>query len=368
MNYLKLTFVLSLLGVGMLPSFTHAQSTIKVALSTALTGPVSQYGEMHRGGVRAAIENINKQGGVLGKKIEIVEMDDACHPKQTIAVAEKVVSEKINFVLGPLCSGTVASAAKIYEQNKVVMIAPTASSDSLSELGHRLFFRTIGKDSQQATAVAQYIAQKIKPAALAIIHENQAYGEGLAQQARKVVEANGIKPVLFEKFTKGDKDFLALINKFKENKVDYVYYGGYHPELLIMLKQAEDAGLTIRWAGAGGIASPALKGELAEGVLVSLPPDVSANHENAKANEMLNAMGIDPSGAFVMTSFASAQILAAAIEQAASDDAQVVAELMHTQTFKTVLGDVRFSASGDNAAAMFDVFVWHKDASKTLAP
>ncbi|MCL2309332.1 MAG: high-affinity branched-chain amino acid ABC transporter substrate-binding protein [Proteobacteria bacterium] len=345
-----------------------ADGTIKIAVASAITGPVAQYGDMHRAGVHMAANDINARGGLLGKKVELVEMDDACEPKQSPAVANKVVSEKIKFVLGHVCSGAFKPAAQIYNENDVVMVSSSATADELSTFGYKTFFRTIGKDSQQGPAAADYILNKMKPKKLAIIHDKQTYGQGVATQVKNTVEKHGVKPVMFEGINKGDTDFSALITKMKQAGVDFVYYGGYHPELILLLKQAHDQNLGARWMGPEGAAVSDVKGESAEGLLVTLPPDFSKEPTNAKIVEAFKAKKQDPSGVFIMTSYAAMQVLGEAINGAKSEDPKKVAEYMHKNKFNTVLGSVEFTPEGDWATARFDIFTWHKDASKTLAP
>lgn len=342
-----------------------AQDKLQVVLSTTATGPVAQYGDMHRAGVNLAAEHMNAAGGVLGRKIEIIEFDDGCNPQRASEVANEAVSRNVKFVLGPLCSGAVAPAAKIYNDNNIVMIASTASSDDLSTLGHKFFFRTIGKDGQQGEAAADHIVNEIKPRNLAIIHEDQSYGRGLALRVKQDVEAKGLKPKIFEEFNKGDTNFSGLITRLKQLDIDCIYYGGYHPELILMLKQAQEQNLIARWIGPGGVASPVVKGDWAEGLLVTLPPDFSKVPANVTINEAFRARKQDPSASFIMTSYASMQVLADAINRAGTVDPVKVAEFMRNNSFQTVLGDVRFTPAGDNAAARFDIFVWHKDASKS---
>jgi branched-chain amino acid transport system substrate-binding protein len=367
MKSLPLSFVAALAAVCFCGS-VNAQQTIKFAVPTALTGPVAQYGDMHRAGVHLAAEHINAAGGVLGKKIELVEFDDACEPKQSPSVANKIVNSKIKFILGHLCSGPFKPAAKIYDENDLLMISSTATADDLSTYGYKMFFRTIGKDGQQGPAAAQYIVSKIKPKNLAVIHDKQTYGQGVATQVKQTAEALGLKPVMFEALNKGDTDYSALITKMKQAGVDFVYYGGYHPELIILLKQAKDLSLGARWMGPEGAAVPDVKGESAEGLLVTLPPDFSKEPANQKITEAFKAKKQDPSGAFMMTSYAAVQVLAAAINQAKTEDPVKVAQYMHAHSFPTVLGEISFTPEGDWKTARFDIFVWHKDASKTAAP
>ncbi len=349
-------------------TFAQTTQTIKMAVPTALTGPVAQYGDMHRAGVRLAVEQVNEAGGILGKKIELVELDDACEPKQSPAVANKVVNDGIKFVLGHLCSGAFKPAAQIYNENDVLMVTSTATTDELSTYGYKLFFRTIGKDGQQGPAAGEYIVKKAKPKKLAIIHDKQTYGQGVATQVRKTVESLGMKPTIFEAINRGDTDYSAMITKMKQEGIDFVYYGGYHPELIVLLKQAKDLALNATWMGPEGAAVPDVKGESAEGLLVTLPPDFSKEPTNAKITEAFKAKNQDPSGAFMMTSYAAVQVLTDAIKGANSEDPFKVADYLHHNKFKTVLGEIEFTPQGDWSTARFDIFVWHKDATKTLAP
>jgi branched-chain amino acid transport system substrate-binding protein len=359
---------LAFVGISLFVNEAHAADTIKVAVPTALTGPVAQYGDMHRAGVNLAVEHINEAGGVLGKKIEVIEFDDACEPKQSPSVANKIVRSKIKFVLGHLCSGSFKPAAQIYDENDVLMMTSTATSDDLSTYGYNMFFRTIGKDGQQGPAAANYIVNVVKPKRVAVIHDKQTYGQGVATQVKETLEKLGLKPVMFEALNKGDTDYSALITKMKQQNIDFVYFGGYHPELIVLLKQAKDLSLGARWMGPEGAAVSDVKGDSAEGLLVTLPPDFSKEPANKKITEAFRAKNQDPSGAFMMTSYAAVQVLAQAIEKTKSLDPMKVAAELHKDHFKSVLGDISFTPEGDWSTARFDIFVWHKDASKTPAP
>ena len=205
--------------------------TLKIGLAGPATGPVAQYGDMQKIGVMAAIKDINAAGGINGMKLEGVIYDDACDPKQAVAVANKIVNDGVQHVVGHLCSSSTEPASDIYEEEGVLMITAASTSPSITEKGYQLVFRTIGLDSLQGTLAASHIIDKAQPERIAIIHDKQQYGEGLATTVRSVLEGEGMKPVMFEGVTAGDKDFSALIAKLKKENVDFVYYGGYHPEL-----------------------------------------------------------------------------------------------------------------------------------------
>src|SRR5450830_13604 len=159
--------------------------TVKVAIAGPTTGAVAQYGDMVRAGALTAIEQINAAGGAGGNKLEAVIMDDACEPKQAVAVANKVVSQGIKFVIGHVCSGSTIPASDIYENEGVVMITPSSTAPQLTQAKpHNFIFRTIGRDDQQGPAAAKYVIEKIKPKKVAVLHDKQSYGQGVATSVK----------------------------------------------------------------------------------------------------------------------------------------------------------------------------------------
>src|SRR3546814_15675087 len=94
-----------------------------------------------------------------------------------------------------------------------------------------MIFRTIGRDDQQGPAAAKFIIEKIRPAAVAILHDKQSYGQGIASSVKSELEKAGVKVVMFEGINAGDSDYSAVITKLKSSDADFVYYGGYNPEM-----------------------------------------------------------------------------------------------------------------------------------------
>nr|BFE90958.1 hypothetical protein GCM10020185_14940 [Pseudomonas brassicacearum subsp. brassicacearum] len=160
--------------------------------------------------------------------------------KQAVAVANKVVNDGVKFVVGHLCSSSTQPASDIYEDEGVVMITPAATSPDITARGYKMIFRTIGLDSAQGPAAGNYIADHVKPKIVAVLHDKQQYGEGIASAVKKTLEGKGVKVAVFEGVNAGDKDFSSMIAKLKQANVDFVYYGGYHPELGLILRQSQE--------------------------------------------------------------------------------------------------------------------------------
>ncbi|MDY7561562.1 branched-chain amino acid ABC transporter substrate-binding protein [Pseudomonas sp. 10B1] len=364
----KLFAALVLAGVA---SHSFAADTIKIGIAGPKTGAVAQYGDMQFSGAKMAIEQINAKGGVNGKKLEAVEYDDACDPKQAVAVANKIVNDGVKFVVGHLCSSSTQPASDIYEDEGIVMVTPAATSPEITARGYKMIFRTIGLDSAQGPTAANYIADVIKPKVVAVIHDKQQYGEGIATAVKKTLESKGVKVAVFEGINAGDKDFSSLIAKLKQANVDFVYYGGYHPELGLILRQAKEKGLTAGFMGPEGVGNASISQiaqDASEGLLVTLPKSFDQDPSNKALVAAFAAKKEDPSGPFVFPAYAAVEVIADAITTTKSEDPAKVAAAIHAGTFKTPTGDLSYDAKGDLKDFKFVVYTWHKDGTKTEAP
>lgn len=360
-----------LLGATLIAGSASALAEdIKIAIAGPVTGDVAQYGDMQVIGAQMAVEQINKAGGISGAKLTAEVFDDACDPKQAVAVANKIVNDGYRYVVGHLCSSSSQPASDVYEDEEVLMITPASTSPDITQRGLNMVFRTIGLDSHQGPTAGRYIARSVKPKAVAIIHDKQQYGEGIATAVKSTLESEGVNVVMFEGISKGDKDFSALIAKMQKAGVDFVYYGGYHPELGLILRQSADKGLDARFMGPEGVGNAdisAIAGEASEGLLVTLPPAFDQRPENQALVEAFKAKEQDASGAFVMTSYAAVQVIADAIKGSGSREPAALQEYLRENTFKTPMGEIGFDNRGDLKAFDFEIYTWHADGTKTTA-
>lgn len=359
--------------VALAMSHVALAEDIKVAIVGAVTGPVAQYGDMQFTGAAQAIKDINAKGGVNGNKLVGVEYDDACDPKQAVAVANKVINDGIKYVIGHLCSSSTQPASDIYSDEGVLMITPAATAPELTARGYELIMRTTGLDSDQGPTAAKYILSAVKPQRIAVVHDKQQYGEGLARSVQDNLKKAGANVVLFEGVTAGDKDFSTLVARLKKENVDFVYFGGYYPEMGQMLRQARAAGLKAGFMGPEGVGNASLSniaGEASEGMLVTLPkrydqlPENKAIVDAIKASTAANRK--DPTGPFVWTTYAALQSLVAGMERSKSDEPEEIAKnLKSGAPVPTVMGDLSWDEKGDLKGFEFGVFEWHKDGSST---
>lgn len=337
--------------------------TIKIGIPQPMTGPATQYGDQIQAGALTAIDAINAQGGVKGKQLEPLLIDDACEPKQAVPAANRVVNAGAKFAVAHACSGTTVPAVNVYEQEGIVAITPGATSPLVTDtIKPHYFFRTIGRDDQQGPFAAKYILEQLKPASIAILHDKQTYGSGVATQVREALSQGGANIVMYEGINVGDSDYSAVITKLRGENPDLIYFGGYHAELGLLLRQAREQGVNTQFMGPEGVANQdlvAIAGDAVEGLLVTLPADFTKLEANKQIIENFNTYGRDPDGAFTIPAYAAVQILTQSIE-AVGEDADAVADYMHENAFDTAIGKVEYDEKGDLKHFEFAVYQWDK--------
>ncbi|MEK0083357.1 branched-chain amino acid ABC transporter substrate-binding protein [Benzoatithermus flavus] len=341
-----------------------AAADVTVGVALGLTGPAAAYGEQAKHGIDAAVAVINRGGGANGEKIRLETADDACDPKQAVAVANRFASQGVKLVLGHLCSSATIAAADVYADEGIVMITASATNPAVTEKGHEMVFRACGRDDQQGAAAGQMLAERFKGKKIAVVDDKSAYGKGLAEQAELAMKAKGVEPALTSSVNAGEKDFSALITRLKQEGIDVVYYGGYHVELGLIVRQAREQGLEAQFVS-GEATSAAefwqITGPAGNGTLFTYAPEVKSQPGAAEAIKAIKEVAgpnADPDN-FAFYYYAAVQILAQAIEKAGSAEPEAVAEALHgTPSFATVVGPMAFDAKGDLKAPAYAFYEW----------
>jgi len=328
-----------------------AGAQVRLGVGGPMTGGSAAFGAQLKNGAEQAVEDINAAGGILGQKIVLSIGDDRADPKEGVSTANKFVADGVKFVVGHFNSGVTMPASEIYRENGIVEITPAATNPNVTERKMWNIFRVCGRDDQQGGLAGAMIAEKFAGKHVAIIHDKTTYGQGLAEETRKAINAKGLKEVMFEGVNKDDKDFTALVSKLKAVNPDLVYWGGLHDTGGLILRQMRDQGLKAPMMGGDGMADDefaAIAGPGSEGTLMTFSPDPRLNPDNKQIVDLFRQKrGFEPQS-YTLYSYAAVQIFKQAAEEAKSIDTKKVAEVMHSgKAFKTVLGDVSFDEKGD---------------------
>jgi branched-chain amino acid transport system substrate-binding protein len=357
--------LLSSIALGMMTFAGAAQAQVKLGVAGPITGPNAAFGAQLKNGVEQAIEDINAAGGILGQKITLSVGDDVSDPKQGVSVANKFVADGVKLVVGHFNSGVTMPASEVYAENGIVMVSPSATNPKITERGLWNVFRTCGRDDQQGAVAAKYIVDNLKGKKVAVVHDKTTYGQGLADETKKAMNAAGVREVLYEGINTGEKDFSALVSKLKSAGAEIVYWGGLHTEGGLIVRQMRDQGLNAVLMSGDGITSDefaTIGGPGVEGTLMTFPPDPQKRPEAAAIIKKFEARKFKPE-AYTLYSYAAVEIVAEAAKRSNSLDPKKIAEEMKKgAAFKTVIGDISFDKKGDITRPDYVMYTWKKGA------
>jgi branched-chain amino acid transport system substrate-binding protein len=333
---------------------------IRIAVVGPMTGQYASFGEQMNRGAQMAVADLNAAGGVLGKKIVLEVGDDACDPKQAVAVANQLASKKVVFVAGHFCSGSSIPASEVYAEEDILQISPASTNPKLTERGLGNVFRVCGRDDQQGLVAGTFLAKKFGKARIAIIHDKTAYGKGLADETMKTLHKLGVKETLYEAYTAGEKDYSALVSKLKVNRIKVLYVGGYHTEAGLIVRQMRQQGMkTVLVSGDALVTNEywAITGKDGEGTLMTFSPDPRKQKEAAAVVKKFRAAGYEPEG-YTLYTYGAIQAWAQAVEKTGGTDTGTLSSYLKSNTFATVLGRFGFDKKGDVTAPGYVFYEW----------
>lgn len=341
--------------------------TIKIGVAGAHSGDLASYGIPSAHAAQLVVDKINAAGGIDGRQVELVVEDDVCDPGIAANTAAKLVGENVVAVLGHICSGATKAALSIYQDSRIVTISPSATAVSFTkgdpstgDEPYPNFFRTISPDDAQAELQASFALDTLGLKKIAILHDRQDYGRGLAEFARAAIESDGrAQVVLFEGITVGAVDYSAIINRVNESGADGVIYGGYHPEASKLVTQMKNKGMSIAFISDDGVKDQTfidVAGRYAEGVYASGPIDTSTNPIAIQAAEAHRQKYGEEPGAFFLNAYAATQALLNAIDKADSTEYEAIMNALRTEYVETSLGNISFDEKGDAIGIGFAVY------------
>ncbi len=352
--------LLSTVLVAASGAFAAAQADIVIATAGPMTGQYAAFGEQMQRGAAMAVADINAAGGVLGEQLELIVGDDACDPRQAVSVANNIVGEGAVFVAGHFCSGSSIPASEVYTEEGILQISPASTNPALTEEGGDNVFRVCGRDDQQGQVAGAYIAENYPDARIAVIHDKTAYGQGLADETRRVLEEHGITDIIYEAYTAGEQDYSALVTSLKNAAVDVVYVGGYHTEAGLILRQMRDQGMQTQMISGDALVTDefwAITGDAGEGVLMTFGPDPRNFDTAAEVVEKFRAEGYEPEG-YTLYTYAAVQVFAQAAEIAGTTDLEPVIDALRNNSFETVIGTLSFDDKGDIEQPAYVFYQW----------
>lgn len=234
---------------------TTIGDTIKVGVNLELTGTVAAYGNAENNGVKLAVQEVNKAGGVDGKKIELVTKDNKSeNAEASTAATNLTIQSQVNAMIGPATSGAVAAASLNAQKTGVPLLTPSGTQDDLTldtvDGVKKYVFRTTFQDSFQGQVLAQYAYSNLNAKKVVLYYDNSSdYAKGIAEEFKKKYQGDIVTTATF---ASGDKDFQSALTKIKNLDYDAIVMPGYYTETGIITKQARDMGISVPILGPDG--------------------------------------------------------------------------------------------------------------------
>ena len=357
----KTVLALIATALGFIAPAASAQEIV-IAVAGPMTGQYASFGEQMRRGAEMAVNDLNAQGGVLGRKLKLEQADDACDPRQAVAVANQLASKKVALVAGHFCSGSSIPASEVYAEEGILQISPASTNPTLTERGAKFknVFRVCGRDDQQGVVGADFVMDKFKGKNIAVIHDKSQYGKGLADFAKARLNDKKVKEVMYEAVSQGDKDFSALISRMKQARVDVIYYGGYHTEAGLMIRQAKEQGLNATLVGGDALVTQefwSITGKAGQGTFMTFDADPRKNPIAQPVVQKFRAQGYDPEG-YTLYTYAAIQTFKQAAEKTKSIKLDDLINALRSTAFDTMLGKISFDQKGDVTSPAYRVYAW----------
>ncbi len=237
---------------------------IKIGANLELSGPVASYGQSIAEGIDLAVENLNKSGGINGKKLEVIKVDNKSDAAEATNAAIKLTSQdKVAAIIGAATSGNTVAQAQVATNNKTVLLTPTGTSLNVTLKAdgsvNDYMFRTCFIDPFQGRVAANFVSGELKVKSAAIFADSASeYAKGLAASFKETFTKAGGTIVAEEAYVAKDTDFRATLTRIKSLNPDSIFIPGYYEEVGLIVKQARELGITIPLVGADGWDSPKL--------------------------------------------------------------------------------------------------------------
>ena len=338
--------------IGMLFIYHLYFSSIKLGFSAGLSGLKSELGISGRNGAQLAVEEINRNGGVRGRKVELLVMDDKNNAETACVVDQKLAKQGVNIIIGHMVSSVAVDTVKNANENKILLISPTIATDELSHIDDN-FIRVIASNKVQGYSLAKAVLRETTARSIAIVYDenNASFARIIKENFEVQMKDSGASVVATASF-KNRSDFKNIISEVRESKA----------EGILLIASAIDAGMFCQQSRKQNLKLPVFSpmwtmtndfiqagGADAEGAYLISQVDL----ENEEATyvefqkEYQERYGESPSFSSVL-SYDAVRVAAVAIQEAGTDSSdQVKDAILRVGEFSGLQGHIKLDGFGD---------------------
>ncbi len=349
----KLLLVLVLLAIVIIGIFLVysgqsdgiGEETIKIGVILPLTGNHADQGEASQNAIKLAVEKINSQGGINGKKLEAIFENSECEAQKAVSAINKLVNiDGIKFVIGDICSSATLAIAPIAEENKVLLLNAGSTSSAVRDAGDYVFrFWFSGE------VMGKIIAEKANEMGIkkvAIIYLNNDFGGSLEKDFSQRFEELGGTVVSKQGVEITNNDFRTELTNAEEKGPDAYFVALYQDTLPLALKQMKELGINKQVFTHGGIAGSALTLEGGKEVLEGVLAVFAAEFSQEFADEFNARFGKKP-GVTADAAYDAVMVLAKVLREKGTDVEQVKQGLYSIKDYEGVSGKISVDSDGE---------------------
>jgi branched-chain amino acid transport system substrate-binding protein len=341
-------------------------TVIKIATQSPLSGPQSVLGVAIKNGAQLALEQASEKVAALGFTLELAPFDDQATPDTGVANATQIVGDPgILCLVGHLNSGVMIASMEQYHNAGLAAVSPANTNPVITDRGYAEINRVVGRDDIQGVVGQQFAFESLGLQSVYIIHDNTAYGQGVAEFFRQSAEEEGMQVLGFEG-TEEQANFDGIITPIIAANPELVYFGGIYSQAGIFFRQARDRGVTAVFMGPDGLDSSELAGLGGDAVVdmyystVAAPPTVYLDAAQFIV-DYEERFG-EQTQPFSAQAYDSMNICIDGITRAIEANggelptrAQVAEAVRETADFPGITGNVAFNSVGDKEVATYFV-------------
>lgn len=324
------------------------KNVIKIGGLAPLTGEVAQYGEAVINAVKLAIEEINKDGGILGKQIKFICYDEKGDATEALNAYNRLVDEGIVALVGDVTSKPTKAVAQKAVEDNMPMITPSATEESITQNGENVF-RTCFIDPYQGRLMAHYAKYKLGASTVAILYDiDDTYSKGIADAFEASAKGFGMTVTNKEGYASKSTDFNSQLTKIINSNPDVLMIPVYYNDVALIVGQAKAHGLKAKLLGADGwdgvleVIDKSNVDALANAYFCS---QYSATDPNPAVQDFLKKYKETynkDANMFAVLGYDSMYILADAIERAGSTEADKIIEALRETNYNGLTGITTF--------------------------
>lgn len=323
---------------------------LKIGLVAPITGSIATFGKSTREGAEMVFDQVNQQGGLLGRRVELVVEDDAGKPEEAANVFTKLVNrDRVAAIIGSVATKCSLAGAPICQRSGVPMITPASTNPKVTQIGDYIF-RVCFVDPFQGGVIARFLVSKLGLKRVGIIYDlTNDYSKGLADYVEQNVKKLGGQVVARQTFSEQDKSFKAQLTAMGTQQPQAIFVSAYYTEAALIARQARQLGIKATLMGPDGWDSPMLiesGGDAVEGGYFS--NHYSADSPNPQTQQFVKAYakryGESPD-ALAALGYDAAGLLVDAIRRAKSVDGRAMRDaLAATKDYQGATGAIGMDA------------------------